>query len=493
MSAVMTPQQQAANDVAVAIAVGLKEWSSGQKHNATGSPQSTGYMHGNGGLLSYPGVDPLVYATEQGILPGLISLLPSRASRYTDPLYEVWTGQYGDNGSERAAECDPAPTPGLAKAGLTWAPFGRYARSTPELSLARLGQLRDNADPVGLRFANMPNYGQGPMNLGPEASGDFIQDMLTNELSAALRRRNVSMHRLLARQVWRGNPANNNGTAYMEFVGMNRLVATGYKDAVTGTLLPSVDSDIKNFNYARIDANGGGIVDAVQTMFRYVRQIAERSGALGVEWVLVMREELFWELTKVWPYYYLTNYFNPSANTQSGVIVNIDARDQTEFRDRLRRERFLTVDGYDIPVVTDDGIIELDGNSSGGNFPRGCFASDIFLVPLTVNGGAVTFTEYFDFDNIALQQAAAMLQAGVQIRGNGAFLEFKRLLNNCFAFELETQPRIIMRTPWLAARLNNVVYCPLQHTREPFPDDPYFVNGGVTSRPGASYYAGWKS
>ena len=47
--------------------------------------------------------------------------------------------------------------------------------------------------------------------------------------------------------------------------------------------------------------------------------------------------------------------------------------------------------------------------------------------------------------------------------------------------------------PWLAARLQNVQYCPLQHTRQPFPDDPYFVDGGRTSRPGPSFYDIWEN
>lgn len=464
----------------------------GDKHDATGTPQSTGYMHGAGGLMSYPGPDPVVYSTEQGAMPGILAQIPSRPSPYTDPLFEVWIGQYGDNGSEREAECDPAPTPGLAKAGMLWAPFGRYARATPELSIARLGQLRDRADPVGLRFANQPMI-SAPMG-APESSNQFLADMLTNELSAALRRRNVSMNRLLHRQAWAGNPANNNGTAYMEFPGLSLLVATGHVDAVTNTALPSVDSTVMSFNYQRIDEAGGEIVDKVSSLMRYLRSIASRSGIDPVEWGLFMREELFWEITKVWPCSYLTTYcdFGPNSDGQ-GRVLNVDARDQTEFRDDMRRNRYLIVDGIRYSVTVDDGIPELNGDNSGGNFAAGCFSSDIYAIPLTAQGSAVTFVEYFDFNNTAIQQAVQLLSPGAAIRAQGAYLELRRQLNNCFSIEIETQPRIIMRTPWLAGRINDVVYCPALHTRQPFPDDPYWTNGGETTRSGPSYYAGFKS
>lgn len=461
----------------------------GQKHDATGTPQSTGYMHGPGGLMSYPGPDPVVYSTEVGAYPGVFSVIPHRPSVYTDPLFEVWIGQYGDNGTEREAECDPAPTPGLAKAGLLWAPFGRYARATPELSIARLGQLRDRADPVGLRFANT-TMTSAPMG-SPESSNQMLQDMLTNELSAALRRRNVSMNRLLHRQAWSGNPANNNGTAYMEFPGLSLLVATGHTDAVTGTALPSVDSVVQSFNHQRVDQNGGDLVDMLSTTLRYLRSLAMRTGIDPVEHAIFMREELFWEITKVWPCSYLTMYCD--FGSQTDTRLNVDARDQTEFRDDMRRNRYLIVDGIRYNVIVDDGIPELNGNDSGGNFAAGCFESDIYVLPLTAQGSAVLFAEYFDFNNTAIQEAVRLLAPGAAIRQAGAFLELRRQLNNCFTLEIETQPRLILRTPWLAARINDVVYCPALHTRQPFPDDPYWTNGGETTRSGPSYYAGWKS
>ena len=55
----------------------------------------------------------------------------------------------------------------------------------------------------------------------------------------------------------------------------------------------------------------------------------------------------------------------------------------------------------------------------------------------------------------------------------------------------QTQPRLLLLTPHLAARLTGIQYTPVQHEREPFSDAAYFVNGGRTDRIGygPSYYA----
>jgi len=47
---------------------------------------------------------------------------------------------------------------------------------------------------------------------------------------------------------------------------------------------------------------------------------------------------------------------------------------------------------------------------------------------------------------------------------------------------------LVLRTPQLAARIQNVKYVPLQHVREPDFDSPYFHKGGVSTRGVASYY-----
>ena len=63
----------------------------------------------------------------------------------------------------------------------------------------------------------------------------------------------------------------------------------------------------------------------------------------------------------------------------------------------------------------------------------------------------------------------------------------------------EMDMRVVLRTPHLAARLDNIAYSPLVHLRSPFDkldathSDPYFVKGGVATRtnPADDWYTEW--
>jgi hypothetical protein len=56
----------------------------------------------------------------------------------------------------------------------------------------------------------------------------------------------------------------------------------------------------------------------------------------------------------------------------------------------------------------------------------------------------------------------------------------------------KTEPRLILRTPQFAGRLQNVTYCPIQHTDDPLPSQDYWTNGGVPSgRPFPSPFSEW--
>ena len=121
--------------------------------------------------------------------------------------------------------------------------------------------------------------------------------------------------------------------------------------------------------------------------------------------------------------------------------------------------------------------------------------NDIYFVPLTVRGGlATTYWEYLDYSRGAMVGAADGNYApGDFWTDGGRYLWHKKpALNWCVQLLAKIEPRIILLTPQLAGRLQNVQYCPLQHERTPFPGDPYFVNGGVsTARSGPSFYSDW--
>ena len=460
------------------------------KHDlSTVSPITTGYSHGPGGRLTFPGVDPTIFNAMIGNT-SIISMLPATPSLYTDPTYYTLTGVTDDTGSEMEDVCDDAPEAGLMKACLTHSVFGRYERATQQLELNRLGQRNDRADPLDLTLVGSPIDQAGIFGSGsfdPATPGD----LLTNEVSRKFWERNVSFYRLLSRQLWRGNPANNSaGGGYKEMTGIDLLINTGFVDAETGVACPSLDSYVANFNHTRIDSSTSDIVAALTNMFYQLKFRAERAGLGNVRWVIAMREQLFYELTAIWPCSYLSYRcaVSPGFAGDTNMRGTIDAQDAVRFRDEMRAGKYLLIDGNRYEVVTDDGILEQNGNDSGGLFPAGCFESDIYIIPMSVAGRAVTYLEYFQFQNPSIQDALGNMVIG---RIEGAFLTWVRQTNLCFQWQSKIEPRLIMRTPWLAGRLNNVVYCPIQHVPDAFPDDPYHVNGGGTSRPGPSFYDLW--
>ena len=459
----------------------------GAKHDAPGSPITTGYTHGPGGHLSFPGVDPAVFHTVMGAR-SMLSQLPATPSQYTNPTFQVITGVQDITGGEPDGVCDASPVAGLMKSCMLTSVFGKYKRQTSELELDRVGQRTDRADPMDLALVGSPLADTGIFSAGAQ-DPNFPADMLTNEVSRKFWERNVAIHRLLSRQLWTGTPVNNTGAGgYKELTGFESLINTGNVDAENGQSCAAIDSYLTNFNFQRFDLDGGGtaLVEAITDMYYQVKDRAERMGVNPVRWVFAMRPQLFYELTNVWPCSYLTYRCQVAGNER----VNIDGADQVRFRDEMRTGKYLLIDGERVPVITDDGMSELTDEESA-DVPAGCFGTDIFLIPMSVVGGrAVTFLEYFQYANPAIQDSLGNMVLG---RVEGAFITWPVQTRACYQWETKIEPRLVVRTPWLAARLQNVVYCPVQHARDAFPDAPYFTDGGRVSRAGPSFFSLWQS
>jgi hypothetical protein len=67
---------------------------------------------------------------------------------------------------------------------------------------------------------------------------------------------------------------------------------------------------------------------------------------------------------------------------------------------------------------------------------------------------------------------------------NGSYSWALEQIKWCYKLALKTERRIILRTPQLAGRIDNVKYEPLQHLRDSDPSGAYFKDGGVSLRGG---------
>lgn len=461
----------------------------GATKNVTGTP-TTHLLHGNGGLLATPGVDQAIFASV--VQPeGILSVLNWFDSVLQSPLFSIITGVRDDTGTERATDCGDCLVAGIKKVCTQVAQFGKYCRETREFNVNTLGARLNRHDPDDLRLVN-PIFSMD--KLSPEVGR---LNPLANDIAQAFVEVAISFQRLLARQLWIGNPANNVGTAYMEFPGLEILVGTGKVDALDNTSCPSVNSDIKEYNYQDVCTGSPSIVEVLTYLYRYLAKNARTMALDPVDFRWVMREELFYELTSCWPCSYLSFRCSVADGARIDPIPQFDTTEAIRMRDAMRNGRYLLVDGKQIPVLLDDGIPE-DTNTNNANLQPGEFSSDIYLLPFSAMGGRVPtlYGEYFDYrvGQSWLQQVPGNVGLNNYFASdNGKFSWTQSRLNNCILWLAEIQPRIILRTPYLAGRLNNVKYVPLQHTREPFPEDGYFVDGGRVTTSTQTYYSEWRA
>lgn len=275
----------------------------------------------------------------------------------------------------------------------------------------------------------------------------------------------------------------------MEFSGLETLVGTGRVDVFTNTACPSLDSRIVNFNYGTIEDNTLDLFVEIVETIRFIENLASSTGLTPIDLRLVMRRNAFWQIVDRWPCVYAS--FRCDLGTlNTSFTGNVDGMAQRQMADDMRNGQYLLVDGRRYRVEIDDSIPE-DTNTTNANVPSGSFASDIYFLPYMVRGGIpATYLEWFDYNSQnGVMQAIqdGRLSNEVWSSDGGRFLwTFYRELW-CVSWAAKIEPRLRLLTPHLAARISNVMYAPHLHFRDPFPGDPYFVDGGRVVRDNVPY------
>jgi len=460
---------------------------------AVSSTPTTVYGHGFGGLFSAPGLEKPLFSAMVLPAQGLASMLPVRSSNSTHPLYGIFTGVTDSTGTEPIGVCDDPPVAGLSKLCTHSFVFGRQGRMSRVFDIDRMGVITHRGEFSDLQIIGNPFAGVGGVPSAPGVGG--AEAVAQNELAKAFFEMATAWSRDFSREVYTGNPVNNTaGGGRKFFYGLDILVNTGYRDAETGIACPAADSIITSFGSAEVNTNGTTAVLTISNILRNLKYIASRSGLDPVTWNLAMPWGLFYELTNVWPQAYYLHAI-ASAGYASNVQVHETAQTLVAQRDEMRGDifnrtgQFLYIDGQKVPVILDDAITETVGAGA-------TFTSTIYFVPMTVLGGTpVTFLEYLDYDmpNGAMAAARALAPDGqYSTSDNGRFLWHKKPPTNfCVQYLAKTEPRMLLLTPYLAARLTNVRYTPIAHQRDWDVASSYFVDGGRTSGSGVgpSYFS----
>lgn len=441
-------------------------------------------LHGSGSLFGSQPVERDVITAH--VRPtGIASMLPVYPSVTEHPYFASLTGYTGTTGSEATNPCDDNPA-GFVKGCNLTAQFGRVARDSQTIEINKVMLKANRGDFTDLMLRGQVLGGIG----GPLVPGNLSQDDILNIVTKSeMVTMGVNMERKLSTMTWTGTPtANTAGGGYKEFPGLDNQITTGHVDAETGTACPALDSDIKDFNYNLVDGTALDIVEYLSMLEFYIRSNAENMGLMPVQWAVVMRPELWFELSAVWPCSYLSHRCNTAAGTNP-IVINDNVN--VNMRDAMRNGKYIDINGNRYPVVVDTGIYEST-NVNDGNVPAGSYASDIYFVPLTITGGfPVLYWEHVDYR--AASRDVAMLNGTEEFwTDGGRFFWASEYVKWCFKLSVKTEPRIILRTPHLAGRIQNVMYSPLQHIRSPYPDNPYWVDGGVSMRSDLSFNAVWK-
>lgn len=460
---------------------------------ATGTPIGP-YVHGPGGLFGVRGLERDVISTHTNIVGSLGEMLPIRPDVEMNPLFPYITGFLRSDEKEKNAICDDPVDAGNMKTCLQTTVFGRKEFKTRTVEINHIGQSINRSEFFDLVLVNDPLVNQmGGLMQNFTGIGSAQAILAGREMVARFMEVGVAYQRWFCPTVYTGNPSNGSaGGGYKEFPGLQLLIGRNKIDALTGAACPSLYSDVKDFGYKSVDSSTEpDIYRVLSTMAYILENKAVQQNMAPIDLRLVMRSQLFFELTRFWPIKYNTDGIGLTpAGLDQFYLESIRQRDD------MRNNLYLIINSKRYPVILDDCIGE-DNHADNGAIGIGGFASDIYFVPFSVRGGTypTLYWHYYDYSKGTLPAVSDARAGSFFWSDGGVFLWGIRPPNNwCLDVISKVEPRLILRTPQLAGRLQHVQYTPLQHTDDPLPSQDYHLNGGVrTGRPFPSPYSEWNT
>ena len=439
----------------------------------SGTPSGTP-AHGPGGLLGQLGMPADITNAMVNPLTGLAARMPIQLSNYISEVFTVLTAQSASTGSEPTTACADGRQPGnLQVCSQAW-PYGRIVMDSQVIQADRAGELINRGEfidqsLVGDPFAEIAS----PINV---SARDALRSLAKKKMLELME----AIYRDYGHLIYDGNPSNTTGSSgYIEFNGLNQVINDDYQDIYTRNACPAANSLIRNFN-ANMETTPAAIVQLLTEIYRAQNYLATRAKLQPVQFAWVMRYSAFIKLTELWPCAYMT-YRCTTAAPNSDAQVVIDGREQETMRANMRDGMYLLIDDKKVEVIIDDFVAE--------SVASGLFTSTIYLVPLTYAGSRPAL--YWQYFNLAAPYGMQDVvnefapQGSFRILGGGRFwFHTKPPTNECMQVRIGYKPRIILETPFLAARVTNVKYTSFIHERSGFPNDPYyFAGGGAAAMP----------
>lgn len=427
------------------------------------------------GIFAEPGVRPQRFASL--VRPrSLASLLRLNSSIYHQELLEVMTGVTASSGTNATGFCGNPPTVGQGKVCEQIYSWGKYYIKTDLNALTELGTLRHRAE-VPAEILNAP----------PGMRNPLIPDLMyrmsdpRSQLQYELWRIGVDLGRTLEHVLVQGDTTLASTATEIgwigEFLGLDSQIKTGYTDARPPNMTcPAMDSAVISFD-AEVngtDANGDNLVQVTTELYWALVDRANEMGMEGVEFAFLMRKEQFRAIVDQWSCQYATYRCSSSAAGQP--FVN-DVQDTNALRLEMMTGQYLLIDGNPVPVVFSEGILR---EGVGANH----FKADFYLVPISWAGLPLLRLEYFPMDNQYVNEFASFITgAGGEVTtlNNGLFIAGFRSTGLCMEYHFASKMRLILETPFLAGRVDDVRFTFRAPIRNSDPSDTYFyADGGRT-------------
>lgn len=428
------------------------------------------------GIFSAPGVRPQRFSALQ-YPRSFLSLVKMAPSEYTADLLEIVTGQTAGSGNNATSFCTTAPLAGQLKTCQQIFKWGDFSMQTRLGSLMQTGQLRNRAEIPG----DILNTGANENPFIPE----IMFNIRDTRSQLALEMYNLGieigrqMELLAIRGVYTGNNSNVYRGFFTEFTGLDAQIKTGYTDLGSpgAPLCPAVDSAVISFNAAVNGTIGGGdgrnIVQAAHDLYYGLNDRAVAVGMSDTQFAFIMRKEQFRAIVEQWACQYATYR---CVSTNAGQPLTNDVTNTNALRLELMRGQYLLIDGIQVPVVFTEGI-------SNPAIANATYEADMYLVAVYWAGMPLLRMEYFNAANQWSREFGSYTDPqNTQVINNGMYLVGKHNTGTCMEYVVQARFRMIVETPFLCGRIDNVNYNYRAPSREAIPGTSLYDDGGSTYR-----------
>lgn len=443
-----------------------------QKHDPASTVSNWVGAHGPFGLFNIGADRPEMFST-MSRPTDLSNVIPLFPSRNTNERMAIMTGQTETEGTRAADICSEGPTPGKLKRcriNVVWGTLkvdGRVERLTSfgnRLDYSDLDKNFLNLQAINNRL--LPDF-LSPQNVNTDAGKMFF------EMSAEIERSYSILD--IAGQNGNTSDAAHYADWIEQYDGLNRWIRTGYTDA-GGTACAALDSLVITHN-APIGSNGTNGQTFIANMMAAWRSAKQRASDVGmgdVQFAIVAHPNASWGLYDQWACAYNSDRCTGSA----GNPVNQDALFVMNFKQQLMNGQYLLIDNDRAPILWSHGM-QWDGVSNNR------WNTDIYVVPISWRGRPLLYRQFFPLNNAEAQEWMAGVPAAgslIRITNGGLYALGGRTTNGfCAKPEIISRTRLILDTPFLAARVNDVQIDSVVVGFDPFVGMTNYRNGGVST------------